>query len=137
MRFCININYDETSILISRLKIILYLCACVCVCLQYIIICLVHVHDNNNVRKIFLSRRNESVLRCDRNDTRSSAERHIRVHDSGEPVSASRTDDAIVNNFFPPSVGGGGGCVDDDGPTRIYAAHHRGTPCAAATSRVH
>ncbi|KAL5235009.1 hypothetical protein ACI65C_002419 [Semiaphis heraclei] len=81
--------------------------------------------------------RNESVLRCDRNDTRSSAERHIRVHDSGEPVSASRTDDAIVNNFFPPSVGGGGGCVDDDGPTRIYAAHHRGTPCAAATSRVH
>jgi len=62
----------------------------------------------------------------------------LRVHDSGEPVFlVRRTDDAIVNNFFSTDRRRGRRDDDNDGRSRIYAAHHRGTPCVAAASRVH
>lgn len=66
-----------------------------------------YVHDNN-ICKIFPSRRNESVLRRDRNDMRSSAARHItRTRFRGtcfpRPTDGRRH---CKQFFFPLTVGG-------------------------------
>lgn len=108
------------------------MCACVYTCSTR------YVHDNNNICKIFPSRRNESVLRRDRNDMRSSAARHItRTRFRGTCFPRPMDGRRHCKQFFSTDRRRGRRDDDKDGRTRIYTAHHRGTPCVAAASSVH